>query len=152
MGRSRKDLPPDAQGVPTPVHDGPTLAYGDDQEPYEPIILHDERAFMEECADRLNAFLVTYPREAQQVLATFVSYEHELVSVHEQLNRHKPYGARPPGAHVAALFGAVLQTHQGNGFFLRPLILPDPDSGPGCSRIVKFVVVEQEDEGDGPSS
>ena len=145
--------------VPEPIHDSerPTEPYGvpptEPRPTSTPIVLHDEKAFMQECADRLNAFIHTYPDEAQHVLATYVTYEHELVAVHEHATRHKIHKSKPPGVTIAALFAALLQTHRGNGFFIRPLVVPDPDAGVGCSRIVKFNVVEQDDgEDDGPSA
>lgn len=154
-------------GVPEPVHDGPTVPYGsphdspeERQRPQtpvrptsEPIVVHDERAFMQECADRLNAFLATYPDEAQHVLSTFVEYQHELVSIYRHLHRNRPHKAHStPGVTVASLICALLQTHQGNGYVVRPLILPDPDRGVGCSRIERFVVDEQDDLDEGPPS
>jgi len=137
-------------GVPEPINDGPTKVDG-----YQTILVHDERAFMQECADRLNAFIHTHPDEAQHVLNTYVAYQHELVAVHEGLRRarHLPVpGPLPAGARVAHLICAILQTHQpgSSGFVLRPLILPDPDRGVGRSRIVKFTIERQEDLDDEP--
>jgi len=135
-------------GVPEAVHDDPTKVDG-----YRITIpVHDERAFMQECADRLNAFIHTYPDEAQHVLNAFVEYEHELVPIYEAAARHKIHKSpRPPGVSVAVLICALLQTHRAPaGFVLRPLVLPDPDRGVGCTRIVKFTVEEQEDLDDEP--
>jgi len=126
----------------------------------------DERAFMQECADRLNGFLATYPKEAQHVLRTFVKYEHEMVEVHRALqarsrlrllrsSRGQPLvpdleeELPDPGVTFAALFGAVLQTHHGTGWYLRPVLIPDPDEGVGQTLIVRFEVVRQEEEGEG---
>jgi hypothetical protein len=117
-------------------------------------VVHDERAFMEECARRLNGFIATYPDEAQHTLSTYLTYDHELVPVYRHLNRSKPYRLdKAPGATVAALIAALLQTHEGQGWFLQAVILPDPDAGVGCSRIDRFVVARQEPEPHGdPSS
>jgi len=105
-----------------------------------PITLHDERAFMQECADRLNGFIQTYPDEAEHLLMTFLEYEHEMIEI------HLAHQKRPtiPGVTLAYLICALLQTHQGNGWVLRPILIPDPDHGVGVTRIVKFIVKAQE--------
>lgn len=98
----------------------------------------DELAFMLECAARLNAFIRTYPEEAQHVLRTFVPYEHELVEVHEKM---RPRGnASLPGVTFGALFAAVLQTHHGKGYYMRPVV----EDG----LILRLEVVRQEEDGD----
>ena len=114
-----------------------------------PIVL-DEQTFMQECADRLNGFLHTYPREAQHLLTLFVEYEHELVDVHQNLRRLDraskglpPEEDEPPaGAPVASLIAAILQTHHGTGYYLRPVLARD---GEGTVVIEKFKVVTQEE-------
>lgn len=111
--------------------------------PPQPFVLHDESAFMHECADRLNAFLQTYPAEAQHVLGTYIPYEHELVDVYEQLPDHSSR-PKPPGIAVGALFAALLQTHMGTGYVLRAVIVLDPDATDGCF-IEKFIVEAQSD-------
>jgi hypothetical protein len=124
------------------------------------MMVLDEETFMREVAARLNAFLDTYPSESQHVLSQFIEYKHELVGVHtylrakERKRQGKPvdHNAPPPGINVAQLFAALLQTHQGNGWVLRPIFLPDPDSGPGYVRIHKFVAERQEDLELGPKS
>lgn len=104
------------------------------------IKVHDEQAFMQECANRFNGFLHTYPEEAQHLLTSFIKYEHELVEV------HLAHQTRPaaPGITLAYLMCALLQTHRGNGWVLRPILIPDPDTGVGATRIIKFVVEPQE--------
>jgi hypothetical protein len=118
----------------------------------QPIFRLDEESFMKEVASRLNSFLVTYPAEAQHVLSQFIEYEFELVDVHTEMRRRArarrgqpPEDGPPPGITVAQLFAAVLQTHHGTGWVLRPILLPDPDAGVGYVRIAKFVVDRQED-------
>jgi len=134
-------------GVPTPiVDDPPTRPDGLPHTTSSPIHVHDERAFMQECADRLNGFLHSFPREAQHVLSVRVTYEHELVPVHQALAQDRLHGRHlPPEVSVAHLLVGILQSHHdAPGFVLRPVMLPDPDRGVGCWRITKFVVEEQE--------
>jgi len=95
----------------------------------------DELAFMRECAARMNAFISTYPNEARHALSAFIPYEHELVEIHKSF-RNKPSDV-PPGVTFGALFAAVLQTHHGTGYYLRPLI--------ENNQIVKLEVASQGD-------
>jgi cytochrome b len=96
---------------------------------------------MQECADRMNAFLVTYPDEAQHVLSRFVEYQHELVEIHEGFQRRRRLergelpldddddASHPPvGAPVIAIMSAILQTHVGNGWFIRPVHLDEDEA------------------------
>lgn len=106
----------------------------------------DEETFMRAVANRLNAFIDTYPLEAQHTLASFIQYQHELVAIHNYVRQQSGKPPSDPGITVAQLFAAVLQTHHGNGFVLRPIIIPNPDAGPGCVRIAKFVVERQDDK------
>lgn len=125
------------------------------------IPVMDEHAFMTECADRINSFLVSYPNEAQHVLSIFVKYEHELVDVHESYRRkarlergelplddedeEDDEDLQPPaGAPVLAIMAAILQTHVGNGWYLRPVLVRDPTGSVG-TRIVKMEVIRQDD-------
>jgi hypothetical protein len=125
----------------------------------QPIFQLDEEGFMNEAANRLNSFLATYPAEAQHVLSQFVEYQHELVDIHAELRRRsRARQGRPPEEHppvpgitIAQLFAAILQTHHGTGWALRPILLPDPDAGIGYVRIVKFVA-ERQEELEGPKS
>jgi hypothetical protein len=115
----------------------------------DPLVL-DERTFMQECADRLNGFLRTYPREAQHVLTTFVEYEHELLDVHRNLRRlnRAAKGLPPeedepePGTPMASLICAILQTHHGTGYYLRPRLSRSPD---GDVIIEKLEVASQDE-------
>lgn len=119
-----------------------------------PILLIDEKVFMEEVAGRINGFLATHPKEAQYLLSHFIEFRHELVSIYEtereaaRIARGMPEipaeYKRAPGLTIGALLGALMQTHHGTGYVLKPVILPDPDH-PGEGRIVKFVVEEQEE-------
>lgn len=93
---------------------------------------------MQECANRINSFLKAYPREAQKSLATFIPYEHELAQLHEE------YDA-PPGISVGALFAAILQTHHGTGWYLRPQRSCDAKTG-----LIGLEVARQDDEGEQP--
>jgi len=119
----------------------------------QPIFRLDEETFMTAVANRLNSFLATYPAEAQHVLSQFVGYKHELVDIHTELRRRsRARQGRPPeenlptpGISVAQLFAAILQTHHGTGWAIRPVLLPDPDAGTGYVRIVQFVVERQEE-------
>lgn len=95
----------------------------------------DELTFMRECAARFNAFIHTYPEEAQHVLRAFIPYEHELVEIHRKFQT-KP-SSSPPGVTFGALYAAVLQTHHGTGYYLRPVIEGD--------RILRLEVVRQGD-------
>ena len=107
---------------------------------------------MAEVANRLNAFIDAYPQESQHILSQFVEYEHELVGIHSETRRiarsqeGKTLEREPPtpGITVAQLFTALLQTHHGNGYVLRPLLARDPNAGLGYIRITKFVVERQE--------
>lgn len=117
------------------------------------IFTLDEQAFMQAVANRLNAFISTYPLESQHVLAQFIPYQHELVQVHNDARaQNRAQKGLPPepvpspaGITIGQLFAALLQTHHGNGYVLKPVVLPDPDTGPGCVRIARFVVSQQED-------
>jgi hypothetical protein len=104
--------------------------------PDEPIRTLDELTFMRECAARMNGFINTYPEEAQRVLRAFVPYEHELAEVHKRF-RVKPSDS-PPGVTFGALYAAILQTHHGTGYYLRPVVEDD--------RIVRLEVVPQEED------
>jgi hypothetical protein len=104
--------------------------------PEAPFRTLDELTFMRECAARMNGFINTYPEEAQRVLRAFVPYEHELKAVHETF-RIKPTDA-PPGVTFGALYAAVLQTHHGTGYYLRPVVEDE--------KIVRLEVVRQSDD------
>jgi hypothetical protein len=102
----------------------------------DPLSALDELTFMRECAARMNAFIHTYPEEAQRVLRAFIPYEHELAEVHERMLRRP--GTAPPGVTFGALYAAVLQTHHGTGYYLAPVIDDD--------RIVRLEVRRQGDD------
>lgn len=117
--------PPWNDGIPTPI---------EDESPVPSVL--DERAFMEECAERLNRFIRTYPREARHVLAAFLPYEHELATVQGYMDP-----SRPPGSTVAALFAGILQTQHGQGWVLTPVFEKDPEFG---TIVIRLDVVRQD--------
>jgi hypothetical protein len=96
----------------------------------------DELTFMRECAARMNAFIRMYPKEARRLLRAFVPYEHELAEVYERF-RTKP-SKKPPGVTFGALYAAVLQTHHGTGYYLRPVVEDE--------IIVRIEVIRQSDD------
>jgi len=153
-GLSGHELPPPPPEWDRPVGAPEPIDPAQDTVRTQPIFRLDEATFMDEVASRLNAFLVTYPAEAQHVLSQFIEYEHELVDIHAEIRRRRrTHQGRPPeespptpGITVAQLFAAILQTHHGTGWVLRPVLLPDPDAGVGYVRIVKFVVDRQEED------
>lgn len=108
----------------------------------------DEVAFMNEVCARLNAFLTTYPEEAQHLFGQFLPYRHELVSVHQEMRRMTreirglpPETPPPPaGATLVNLFVALMQTHHGNGYVIQPVTVFEN----GRRRVVRFVVKHQE--------
>lgn len=102
-----------------------------------PLVL-DEKTFMQECANRINSFLKSYPREARRSLSQFISYEHELAQLHEEFDA-------PSGISVGALFAGILQTHHGTGWYLRPNMAHDAKLG---KVVVSVEVARQDDEGD----
>ena len=124
----------------------------DPDSPTKALPVIDEQLFMQECADRINTFLINFPNEAQHVLSAFIPYEHEFVEIYKEFRaRNRPDTPRTaPGVTVAALFAALMQTPHGNGWFLRPVLMPDPDN-PGDALIVRVEAVRQNDEVD-PSS
>lgn len=125
-------IDPEADGVTSkPIRIGP---------PPPPRAL-DERAFVEECALRINAFIRAYPKEARHVLAAFLPYEHELAIVHEAISPTKP-----PGTSVAALFAGILQTHHGRGWVLTPVFERDPEIG---TIVTRLDVTRQDEPDDG---
>jgi len=113
----------------------------DDGVTSRPIHVLDERAFMQEVADRINAFIRTYPREARRVLSAFIPYEHELAELHAAATG----GDRPPGATVGGLIAAVLQTHHGTGYYLRPVMAPDGERG---TIVVRVEIARQDEQGE----
>ena len=151
-GRSSYEPPP-PPGWDRPAGAPQEIDPTQDKVTTQPIFRLDEEAFMNEVANRLNSFLGMYPAEAQHVLSQFVEYNHELVTLHSEMRRRararqgRPPEENPPvpGITIAQLFAALLQTHHGTGWVLRPVLLPDPDAGVGYVRIVKFVVDRQED-------
>ena len=119
-----------------------------------PIVL-DELTFMQECADRFNQFLRSYPREAQHVLSHFIRYQHELVEVHRNYRRltraaqgKPPEKEEPtPGAPLASLVNAILQTQgTATGYYLRPILVPGDE--PDDMFIEKFEVVSHDEDPD----
>lgn len=146
--KGRRSVPPPppqwarAPGVPEPVD--PV----EDTATTTSIVTLDEVAFMNEVCARLNAFLATYPEEAQHLFQQFLPYRHELVSVHQEMRRVSrmlrglpPENPRPPaGVTLANLFVALLQTHHGNGYVIQPVTVIHE----GQRRITRFVVKHQE--------
>jgi hypothetical protein len=135
-GRKPKDEgtfpPPPAwagAGVPEPVED--------DGNTSRPIPILDERAFMQEVADRVNAFIRTYPREARRMLSAFIPYEHELAELHLAASG----GSHPPGATVGGIIAAVLQTP--HGYYLKPVLI----SGKEGAYIARVDVAVQDGQG-----
>ena len=121
----------------------------------KPTVL-DEFTFMQECADRLNGFLRRYPEEAQHVLTLFVEYQHELVEVHQNFRRldRASRGLPPeddedepsPGAPVASLMSAILQTHHGTGYYLKPMLARAANG----DVIIRRIEVAPQEEMGGP--
>ena len=121
----------------------------------KPTVL-DEFTFMQECADRINAFLRNYPEEAQHVLTLFVEYQHELVDVHQNFRRldRASKGLPPeaeeeepsPGAPMASLISAILQTHHGTGYYLRPILARAANG----DVIIRRIEVASQEEMAGP--
>jgi hypothetical protein len=117
----------------------------------DPLLVLDEHAFMKECAARMNAFIQTYPEEAQHVLRAFIPYQHELVEVHKAVL--PPGSKKIPGVTFGAMYAAVLQTHHGVGYYLYPVVEEDPDD-PRNGEILRLEVRRQgpEEDGDDPSN
>lgn len=115
-------LPPEADGVTSaPIR--------------VPAIL-DEREFMQECADRFNAFIEKCPREARHLFAAFLPYQHELAEFQDDEDPEDP-----PGITVGALLAGILQTPHRNGWYLRPLLARDPEIG---TIIIRLDVARQD--------
>lgn len=112
------------------------------------IVTVDEVAFMNEVCARLNAFLTTYPEEAQHLFYQFLPYRHELVSVHQEMRRMTreaqglpPENPSPPaGVMLINLFVSLMQTHHGNGYVIQPVTIFHE----GRRHLLKFVVKHQE--------
>lgn len=149
----------DAAVGPPPPWDDPDAAVPQAEFPDDSstrltaIPVLDERTFVTECCGRLNAFLLKAPKEAQHVLQTFIEYRHELVGLHRNHHVAKRIaegtllddeGPQPvAGAPVAAIFAGLLQTPHGDGFYIRPIFIPDPEN-PGGHVLLKFEVAGQD--------
>lgn len=154
MGRKKFEPPP--LPTPTPLSPPPspppwndphaavpeTISEDDPSTQPMAIPVLDEKAFVEECCIRLNAFLAAAPQDAQHLLGTFLAFQHELASV--QVEIQDPLSDRKAGSTVAALFAGILQTRHGDGWCIRPIFLPDPNR-PGKNTLARFEAVKQDE-------
>jgi hypothetical protein len=122
-------------------------------ESHRPFTILDEKQFMSECCERLNAFCRSYPLEAMQLLSTWLPYQFELIEISrkkEEMQLEED-GKMPIvddeelGLSVAALFSGLLQTQRGTGYFIRPYYEPHPDQ-PEMMVVAGFEVIEQDYE------
>lgn len=104
----------------------------------------NEEDFAQEVANRLNTFIMSYPKEAQGIFQIYFEYEDELKTAHSQLAQEEGFDSAP-GSNFAAFICAVLQTQHGNGYLIRPVYKPDPKKRLSSRIIEKFVVVRQTD-------